>query len=245
MNALRTLTLTELKMTLREPTATFFTLVFPLMLLVMFGSMFGNGSSDSGGEWGAMDLGVQGYFAMIIGTVTLLGIPVLIAAYRQYRIFRRMRATPLRPGTIIASYTLVNLAMTTLGIVLLLIGGSVLYDLRMPVNPLGVLVGSVISFMAFAAMGFLIGGLASTSRSAQVIGNVVYFPQLFLGGAAMPRELFPESFRAWTAWLPMAQVVEVIGDPWRGEGMNLVSLGALSLTGLVAAAIASRVFKWE
>lgn len=245
MTPLIALTRTELKLNLREPLAAFFTLVFPLMILVMFGSIFGNQPSESQDGWGSMDLSVQGYFAMIIGTVTLLGLPVVVSAYREYKIFRRMRATPLRPMTIIAAHTTVQLIMTTLGLTLLLIAGAVLYDLRMPVNPAGVVAGALVSFLAFASIGFLIGGVAGTSRTAQVVGNVFYFPQLFLAGAAMPREFFPDGLRAWTAWLPMTQVVNVIKDPWKGEPVNVQALVLLSVVGVACALISSRVFRWE
>jgi ABC-2 type transport system permease protein len=245
MTPLIALTRTELKLNLREPLATFFTLAFPLMVLVIFGSIFGNQPGADSDGWGAMDLSVQGYFAMIIGTVTLLGLPVVVSAYREYKIFRRMRATPLRPMTIILAHSTVQLIMTTLGVTMLLVGGVVLYNLRMPVNPAGVIIGAVVSFLAFASIGFLIGGVAGTSRTAQVIGNVFYFPQLFLAGAAIPREFFPESLKTWTAWLPMTQVVNVIKDPWKGEPVNVAALAMLAVIGLVCALASSRVFRWE
>jgi ABC-2 type transport system permease protein len=225
--------------------AAFFTLVFPLMILVMFGSIFGNEASATSDGWGVIDLSVHGYFAMIIGTVTLLGIPVVVSAYRQYKIFRRMRATPLRPMTIIAAHGLVHLIMTSLGLGLLLIGGHILYDLRMPENVPGVMISAIVSYLSFAAMGFMIGGVTGTSRTAQVIGNVIYFPQLFLAGASIPRELFPDGLRTWTSWLPMTQVVNVIKDPWKGEPVNLLSLLVLVVIGIACALVSSRMFKWE
>mgnify|MGYP001946595663 CR=1 FL=1 len=147
--------------------------------------------------------------------------------------------------TIILAHSAVQPTMTALGLSILLIAGSLLYDLRMPVNPAGVIVGSLVSFLAFASIGFLIGGVASTSRTAQVIGNVFYFPQLFLAGAAMPREFFPETLRAWTAWLPMTQVVNVIKDPWKGEPVNIAALASLTVIGVACAVVSSRVFRWE
>jgi ABC-2 type transport system permease protein len=245
MTPLIALIRTELKLNLREPLAAFFTLVFPLMILVMFGSIFGNAPGEGSDGWGAMDLSVQGYFAMVIGTVTLLGLPVIVSAYREYKIFRRMRATPLQPISIILAHSAVQLIMTALGLTILLIAGRILYDLRMPENSAGVILGVLVSFLAFASIGFLIGGVAGTSRTAQVIGNVFYFPQLFLAGAAMPREFFPESLRAWTAWLPMTQVVDVIKGPWKGEPVSVAALGVLIVIGVACAFVSSRVFRWE
>ncbi len=245
MRSLATLTYTEFKLTLREPMATFFTLIFPLMILVMFGSIFGNEASLDLDGWGAMDVSVQGYVAMVVGTVTMLSIPIVVSSYRQYRIFRRMRATPLQPATIIAAHGLVNLVMTALGLTLLLAGGRVLYGLRMPENATGVILSALVSYGAFAAIGFLIGGTAPTSRTAQVIGNVIYFPQLFLAGAMLPREMFPDSLRTWTSWLPMTQMVEAIHDPWTTGSVDWTALAALTAMGAVAAAFSSRMFRWE
>jgi ABC-2 type transport system permease protein len=221
----------ELRLFIREPAAAFFTLVFPLMILVTFGSMFGNDPIPAEGGWGAIDLSTQGYVSMIIGTVTLLGLPIVISSYRQYKVFRRMRATPLRPITLIVAHSLVHLVSTVLGLMILLVGGKVLFDLRMPENISGVVIAALVGYLSFAAIGFLVGGVVGTSRTAQVIGNVVYFPQLFLAGAAMPREMFSDTLKRWTEWLPMTQMVNAIKHPWKGEPMDLTALAALTLIG--------------
>lgn len=245
MKPLLMLTKTEFRLYMREPAALFFTLVFPLMLLVIFGSVFGNDPADGFNDQGAMDIAVPGYGGMIIGTTAFMSIPIVISQYRQNGIFRRMRATPVKPYAIIISQMIVNLALTLAGLALLYIGGKILYDLKTPELP-GVLLGTIlIGFLSLASVGFLIGSLAGTSRTASVIGNIVYFPQLFLSGAALPREMFSDSLRKWTEFLPMTQLNNAMKDAWLYRETNLTSLAILAAIGITAAVISARVFSWD
>ena len=65
------LTLVEAKLFVREPFAAFFTLAFPLMMLFIFGSIYGNEPIDFFDGRGSVDVSVPAYMAMIIGTVDL------------------------------------------------------------------------------------------------------------------------------------------------------------------------------
>ena len=94
MRGFRKLALVELKLFLREPEAFFFTLIFPLILLFVFGGIFGNQSSEVSaylfGTRGAVDASVPAYMAIIIGVTGLMMIPYLIATYREKGILRRL-----------------------------------------------------------------------------------------------------------------------------------------------------------
>lgn len=245
MRGFQQLTWTELKLFLREPAAVFFTLAFPLMLLFVFGGIFGNEPTDWIGTLGSVDISVPGYMGLIVGTTAFLSIPIIISEYRHQGIFRRLRATPLNPMTIIAAQTLIYLVVTMMGLSLLYIAGRIVYDLKVPENPFALLAVLIVGFLCLAAMGFLIGSYFKTSRTTQVIGNIVYFPQMFLAGAAMPREMFSDTLRTWTEWLPMTQTISLTKQVWWGEPFSWWSLVYLLGIGLVCVAISSRIFKWE
>lgn len=239
------LTITELKLFLREPAAVFFTLAFPLLLLFVFGGIFGNDPLEGMDGLGQIDISVPGYMALIISTTAFMSIPIVIAEYRHQGIFRRLRATPIHPLAIISAQTLIYLVVTLLGLLLLYVAGRVVYDLRTPENPIALIVVLIVGFLCMASMGFLIGSYFKSSRTTQVVGNIVYFPQMFLAGAAMPREIFSDRLRTWTEWLPLTQVVELIKDVWWGEPLNWWRVVYLLAIGIVCAIIASRIFKWE
>lgn len=245
MRGFWTLTWTELKLFMREPAAVFFTLAFPLMLLFVFGGIFGNNPADGWNNRGSVDISVPGYMGLIIGTTTFMSIPIVIAEYRNQGIFRRLRATPLNPMAIIGAQTLIYLIITLLGLALLYVAGRVVYDLMVPESFGKLTLVLLVSFISLAAMGYLIGSYFSTSRSAQVVGNIVYFPQIFLAGASMPREMFSDNLRKWTEWLPLTQVTNLTKQAWWGEPISWTSVAYLLILGAVCAAISMKVFKWE
>lgn len=245
MRGFWTLTYTELKLFLREPVAVFFTLAFPLMLLFIFGSIFGNEQSDWLDGLGSMDVTIPGYMGLIIGTTAFMSIPIIISEYRYQGIFRRLRATPLNPLAIIAAQTLIYLVVTLMGLALLYFAGRLVYDLYVPQKPLELIAVLITGFLCLATMGFLIGSYFKTSRTTQVVGNIVWFPQMFLAGAAMPREMFSDNLRKWTEWMPMTQVISLTKQVWWGEPFSWWSLVYLLAVSLVCAAISIRIFKWE
>ncbi|MCO5216000.1 MAG: ABC transporter permease [Thermomicrobiales bacterium] len=245
MRGFFTLAKTEFRLFMREPAAMFFTLVFPLMLLFVFGGVFGNEPQDWMDGMGSVDVSVPGYMGMIIGTTAIMSIPIIISEYRHKGIFRRLRATPIHPLAIIGAQTLIYLTLTALGFIILFIAGKLVYDLMTPQRPLMLVLVLLISFLCMASLGFLIGAYFKTPRTASVVANIVYFPQIFLAGAAMPREIFSDTLRKWTEWLPMTQVTNMIKAAWWGESLNPWNLVYLVGIGAVCMVISSRIFRWE
>jgi len=231
---------------MREPAAVFFTLAFPLMLLFIFGSIFGNDPDPQLGGWGNMDVSVQGYFALIIGTATLIGLPVTIASYREQGVLKRLRATPLHPAAVILANILVGGFASAVGTLLLVVAGKLFFDLRLPEQPFSLVLAWLLAFGSFATFGFILGGMFPTARTAQAVGSAIYFPQMFLSGAAgIPRELFSNTLETLTEPLPMTQIVNLVGSLWRGDGWSLTATVTLLGIGAASSLVAIKVFRWE
>jgi len=250
MRSFLKLTFVQLKLFTREPAAFFFTLVFPLLLLVLFGLIFGNDPLPAEAGFGAdgygyIDTEVPALTALIIGTVALLGLPITTATAREQKILRRYQATPMRPATYFAADVTVYFIMALIGMVLLVIMGTVLYDLRFDGNWLYVLAGFTLSTLAFVTIGYIIASLAPTSRVAQVVGNLVYFPMMFLSGAAIPLQFIPDNVRQVSDWLPMSLVVQLLQDLWFDRGWNLTAVTVLTIMLVVGSVVSARVFRWE
>lgn len=239
------LTWIELKLQLREPLAAFFTLVFPLMLLVVFGSIFGNEPEAFLGGFGQVDLSVPGYIGMIVGTIGMLGLPITLANYREQGILRRYQATPLRPSAVLWAQVAVNVLMTALGTAILFVAGRLLYDLRPPTVTLTMIPAIAISALSFFAVGFMMAGVMPTPRSAQAVGMALFYPMLFLSGAAMPRQIMPETVQRVAEFLPLTHVVILLEDLWFAGDWNLVSLGVVCAMLLAGLVVTRMTFRWE
>jgi len=247
MKSLMKMTWMEIKLFLREPVGTFFTLAFPLMMLFIFGTIFGNDPSPNLNGRGSVDISVPAYTAMIIGTTGLVGLTITISAYRENGVLRRLRATPISPFIILAAQVIVLFIMTALGMILLIIAGKLVYHLHFEGNVFSMLLAFILSSLSFFAIGFILASLVPTARTAQVVGMVLLYPMLFLCGAGYPRELLPESVIKISAFLPLTYVVTLlrgmwVGDPWGAHVTDALVLVGMLLAGVL---ISLKTFRWE
>jgi ABC-2 type transport system permease protein len=241
------LTWVEMKLFLREPMAAFFTLAFPLMMLFLFGSIFGNRPTSFFGGLGSVDVSVPAYTAMIIATSGLLSLAITMATYREKGILRRLQASPLRPQTILAAHVIVVFLMTFLGMILLIVAAKLVYGLRFVGNPLSFFAGFLLASLSFFALGFVLAGLLPTARTAQVVAMVIFYPMLFLSGSVIPREVLPDGVRRAAQFLPLTHVVNLLRSLWMGDGWgkNLTAVVVLAAMLVVGVIVSSLTFRWE
>ena len=247
MKSLMRMTWMEAKLFLREPVGAFFTLVFPLMFLFLFGSIYGNKPVPEFGGQGTIDISIPSYTAMIIATSGLMSITITLAAYREKGVLRRLRTTPVSPLVVLGAQVIVVFAMTCLGMLLLILVGKLVYHIRFQGNALSVLAGFVLSSLSFFALGFILAGIIPTARTAQIVGLVLLYPMLFLCGAGYPRELLPEAIRKVSAFLPLTSVVNLLRGLWVGESWGQHATDAIVLAAILAAGvlISVKTFRWE
>ena len=237
----------EIKIYLRQPEAAFFTIFFPLILLFIFGSIYGNKPTPFFDGRGMVDVSTPAYLAMIIGSTGLLSIAITVSSYREKGVLRRFRATPLRPAAVLASQVIVHFLMTLLGGTLLIIAARLVYGLRFAGRPLAVLFGFTLSSLSFFAVGFLLASVARTARVAYILGMVLYFPNLFLSGATIPKQTFPQALRAASKFIPLTHVVNLLQGLWFGNPLGQHVLEVAILAGLLVlgVAVSAKAFRWE
>ncbi|MFN2282055.1 MAG: ABC transporter permease [Anaerolineales bacterium] len=247
MNAFLKYTWTEIKLFLREPIGAFFTLLFPLMMLFLFGSIYGNQPQAMFNGYGSVDVSVPAYTAMIIATTGIMGINITMASYREKGILRRLRISPLHPSLILAGQLVVVMLMTVAGMGLLVLAGRLVYQMRFEGSLLAVIPAFLLGSLSFFSLGFVLASLMPNARTAQVVGMAVLYPMLFLSGAGMPLEILPERLRNFSKFLPLTHVVTLLRGLWFGGSWSQhttelwVLLGVLVL-GVV---ISSLAFRWE
>jgi ABC-2 type transport system permease protein len=247
MRALSKLTWVELKLFLREPMAAFFTLAFPLMMLFLFGSIYSNKPSSFFGGYGMVDVSVPAYTAMIIGSSGMLALGIAIASYRETGVLKRLKATPIRPQTILGAQLVVIYVMTALGMVLLIVAGKIVYGLRFGGELLSIFAAFTLSALSIFAMGFVLASLAPTARVAQVAGMVIFYPMIFLSGATIPRETLPQAVRDYSQLLPLTHVVSLLRGLWAGGawGDYTTEVIILVVIAIVSVIASAKTFRWE
>ncbi len=238
---------TNLRLFLREPITAFFTLGFPVMLVLIFGGIYGNEPTPMFGGRGSMDIAMPGYAALILGAVGFMTVAINTSSYREARILRRFRATPLRPLTYIAADVTANLVMTLLGMVGVVLVGWLLFRVHFEGQPVSVIAAVILSALAMFSVGYVIASLAPNARAAQVISMVIFYPMMFLSGAGMPLEILPATIRRISDFLPLTYAARLLRGLWFGEawGAHLLEVAVLGGILVVCTVLAARFFKWE
>ncbi len=246
MNSLLKLTFIDIKLYLRNVIAAFFTLVFPLLMLVLFGSIYGNQPQPIFNGHGSIDLTVPGYIAtLVIGTTAFLGLPVDLALQRQLGVLRRMRATPLRIGMVLVSKLVTNFIITLLGITVLVFSGAVLYHAALPPDWGSVFLGIVLSCAALFALGFALASVIRSATAVRAVSFIIFYPMMFFSGGTLPSQFLPEAVKSVASIMPMTYSVNLLHSLWFGNGWDVTAV--LVLLGFMAAGIliAVRFFRWE
>ena len=247
MRGLWKLTWIEMKLFLREPMGTFFTLVFPMMLLFLFGSIYGNKPTSFFGGYGTVDVSVPAYIGIIIATSGQFSLSITMASYREQGILRRLQATPLSPHAILISQVIVLFMMTTLGLILLVIAGKVVFALRFGGNVFNVIIAFILSSFSIFSLGFVIASVMPTARTAQIVAMVLFYPMIFLSGATIPREALPQTIKQYSQILPLTHVVTLMRGFWIGDSWSkhFTEVGILSALLVIGVIISAKTFRWE
>ncbi len=248
VKSLLKMTWIESKLYLREPVGAFFSLIFPLMMLFIFGTVYSNVPTGPGsGGPGAIGGLIPAFTAMVIGINGLMAITVTMATYRENGILRRLRTTPVNPLVVMVAQVAVVFTMTSLGMLLLLIAGKLFYHVSIVGNPFSLLVGYTLSSLSFFGIGFILAGTLPTARLAQIVAMVLMYPMLILSGAAWPRELMPAAVQKVAAFFPLTYVVNLLNGLWLNQpwGKHLLDVGVLVGMLLVGIIVSAKTFRWE
>lgn len=247
MKSLMKMTWMEAKLFLREPMSAFFTLVFPLMYLFLFGAISGNEPTPQFGGQRTIDASIPGLVAMIICITGLMSTTMTLSTYREKGVLRRLRTTPVGPLVVMAAQVIVVFTMTALGMLLLVIAGRLVYHVQSEGNAFSMLGGFILSSLSFFGIGFILAGCMPTVRSAWVVGMVLLYPMMFLSGAFFTVDLLPAAVQKVSAFLPLTYVVNLLRGLWTGEpwGNHLLDAGVLAGILLLGVIISVKTFRWE
>jgi ABC-2 type transport system permease protein len=248
LRGLWTLTWLEIKIFVREPLGVIGTVAFPVLIFVVLGRMFGRmdgATSRRAPDIVSTDLPILVSILMALSAV--LSLVTIISIYREGGILKRLRATPLRPYTILTAHVIVKLVFTAVTLIAMLIAGKRYYPAGVDAPFLSFGVALLFSTLSIVSIGFLIASVVPTARFAQPIGTLILYPMLGLSGLFVPLESLPPMLRTVARALPLTYMVSLLRGIWRGEGWmtHAGDVAAVALVLLVCTAVSAKVFRWE
>ena len=247
LHSLMKMTWMEAKLFLREPASAFFTLVFPLIYLFMYGLISGNEPTPMYGGQRTIDVAIPSLTAVIIAMAGLMSNTMTMATYREKGILRRLRTTPVSPLIVLTAQVVVIFAMTCLGMLLLIAAGKLVYNVNFEGNVFSLLLGFILSSLSFFGIGFILAGIMPTVRTAWVASMVLVYPMLLLSGAFFSVEVLPTAVQKVSNFIPLTYVVNLLRGLWYGEpwGNYLLEVGVLAGMLVLGVIVLAKTFRWE
>ena len=247
----RTLTLTEGRLMLRDTGTVVFVLLFPTILLVGVGLVvpgMRDVLTDVPPPWAGLT-GVSFYvpvaLATSVATVALSTMPVYFATFREKGVLRRLSTTPMRPQGLIGAHLAIDVAAVCLAAVLALGVGSVVFEIAAPVNPGVVVAGFLLGVLSMFSLGMLVASRADKASTASAIGMTLYFPMLFFAGMWTPGPAMPETLRTIAGFTPLGAATQAMTTGWFGTGVPVSQLVVMVVWTVVLLPLAARLFRWS
>jgi ABC-2 type transport system permease protein len=228
----------------RNPQSAFFTFVFPVVIITIFGALFG-GSKGNSYFYG---LSALQYYVPTIAAVSVLGscysqLAIVLSTRRQNGILKRVRATPL-PAWNYFLGLVAHCVMVSVVDVALIVAVGRLFGVPLPTHWLAIPVTLVLGAACFCSLGVAVASLIRNAEAAPAVVQLVLFPLVFISGSYMP--IHSTALNSLASALPVRPFNEALLGPFaRHTGFAWSNLGVLLAWGVAGAYVAVRRFRWN
>ena len=239
----------EIKIFVREPLGLVGTVGIPVVLFIALGRAFAGGGAPPASREARdlVNIGVPILASILIALSAVLSLVTIVSIYREGGILKRLRATPLRPHTILTAHVLVKLLWTVVTLVLMFLAGRRYYPAGLHIPVVGFSLALLFSTVCILSIGFLIASVVPTARFAQPIGSILLYPMIALSGLFVPVASLPPVLQMVARVLPLTYSVSLLrgilkGDSWLTHIGDVV---ALTVIFVACTALSAKVFRWE
>ncbi|MEU8120876.1 ABC transporter permease [Spirillospora sp. NPDC049024] len=230
----------EFRAVLRNGEQLLLTLIIPVVLLTLFSAT----SLLDLGSGRRVDFLTPGILALAVMSTAFTGQAIGTGFERRYGVLKRLGATPLPRGGLIAAKTLSVVAVEA-------VQAAVVCAVALALgwhphgDPGSVVVLLLLGTAAFSGFGLLMAGTLR-AEATLAAANLVYILLLALGGVVFPLDRFPAAVRSALELLPISALADglrqVLQHGAALPGKPLAVLAVWAVAGLV---LAARFFRWE
>jgi len=242
------LTWIEIKIFLREPLGAIGTIVVPVLVFLVVGRIIGGRVAPATLAANTfINVGLPVLTAILIVISAVLSLVTIISIYREGGILKRLRATPLRPQTILTAHVIVKLILTAATLALMVLAGKRYYPVGVHAPLFSFTIALLISTWSILSIGFVIASIVPTARFAQPIGAIIMYPMIGFSGLFVPIAALPPAMHVLARVLPLSYAVALLQGIWNGDGWSahLGDVAALVVVFAVCTALSAKVFRWE
>lgn len=242
------------KSLLRNQRALVFTIAFPIVLLVLFNSIFAK-SHDSTTLTHGLELDDDAYFTAGIVAYTIMlsafsTMAIGLTTQRESGQLKRLSGTPLPPWVFMVAQVVRAILLIAFMTLVLLLIGHFAYGVHFPSDTLGgFIVYLVVGTATMCVLGIAITALTPTAESAATIAPFSAVLLSFISGVYIPIDQLPSWLQEIGRVFPLAHLADglqtTLAPGATGSGLSGTNLGVLGLWALGGLIVAVRKFSWE
>jgi ABC-2 type transport system permease protein len=232
----------------RNPASVFFTVMLPVVFLVIFNAIFGSEYIEE------LAITTSTYYVPAIMTLAVVSatcqsLAIRLTVDRENGILKRGRGTPLPTWAFFAGKVGNAIVVSMLMLALVSVIGAAFYDVDVPWDKLpAILVTLAVGAAAFCCLGVALTAAIPSEDAAAPIANIALLPLYFLSGVFIPETEIPEGILHFADLFPIRHFFEAFFaayDPaTAGSGLEWGNLAIVAAWGLAGFVVALRFFRW-
>jgi ABC-2 type transport system permease protein len=241
----------DLLATWRNPQSRFFTLVLPVIFLVIFSSLFGNHTNRVGGlAIKNSTYYVPGICALGVIAASFVNLVITITAQRESGVLKRRRSSPVPAWVLIASRALTSAIIAIVLTVVIVALGRIAYGVSVPGNTIpAIVLAVVVGAACFCCLAFALASFIHNEDAAQPIVQATTLPLYFISGIFIPKNQISSTLRDVASVFPVSHLNNALFkafDPaTKGTGISGHDLLILAIWGVGGLALALWRFSWS
>jgi ABC-2 type transport system permease protein len=227
----------ELKKVIRQPANLFLSLLFPAILTVTFGFVFGD--PELGMDLNVLIPGLISYAVIFI----IMTVAQSFSTERQEGLLKRMNTTPMTSSEFMGSQIITNMMLASLQVIVVFVIAALMgFRPKSGVNGI-VLAFPVIALFSLSSvgLGLITATVSKNPETATGVSFVFILPQMFLG-TFIP---ITDTTRQIAQFIPSYYVVDaltlIFGGDWTNANI-LVDVGVISIVSVMIVAIGIMLF---
>lgn len=247
MKAFRALLKTEIKLSLRGIDMFIFAICMPIVVVIILGSIFGNKPAFEGAEYTFLEQSFGAISSIAICAGGVMGLPLVISDYRNRKILKRFKVTPISPALILTVQVIIYALYAIISLILIYIVGALFFGYQFRGSWLQFLGSYLLVMLSMFSIGLIVGGIAPNIKIASVIASLLYFPMLIFSGATLPYEVMPTTLQKIADVLPLTQGIKLL----KATSLNLpidsvfIPIAVMIIISVICTTISLCFFKWE
>ena len=233
----------------RNPASVFFTVMFPVVLLLIFATVFGGQTVDVRGGVKTTTYYVPAIITLSVISATMQSLAMSLVIAREDGRLKRGRGTPMPAWVFIAGRVGNSIVVALMMLALLAAIGRVLYGVDFPWEQLpAILIALVVGAAAFCCLGIALTAAIPSQDAAAPIVNALLLPLYFLSGVFIPDDQLPSGVIHFADLFPIRHFFEAFFDAYvpagGGATVSWDNLAIVAIWGVAGLLLAVRFFRW-